>query len=156
MNTGRINNDESELSEQLQSINYDMFRNSSFIRRFGMFRGVAGRIDGVPIVVGTTRNDSIVTDLKIYPLPDSLKNKDDISEELARQRLPLSPRELRMVKEFMKTGLFELKVDESGNICGKISSKVRFERTDSQERMHELLNRGYKEIGGGFYIDENT
>lgn len=149
-------NDISETVEHLKTINYDEFRGSWLELRPGMFRSVIGEIDNVRIVVGLYgRNNEFRNDAKNYPLPDSLRNSENIFDEITKRRLPLNPRELSLVNDFIKTNLLELNVDTAGNVCGKVSPEIRFEIPKSPERIQELLQDGYMEYENKFYIKGN-
>lgn len=149
-------NDISKIVERLQVIDYGEFRGSSFEFRHGMFRSVVGEIDNARFVVGLYgRNNEFRNDAKNYPLPDSLRNSENIYEEISKRRFPLSRRELSLVYDFIKTDLLELNVDTAGNVRGKVSPQIKFEISNSPERVQELLQDGYVEYKNKFYIKRN-
>ncbi|MCM1503543.1 MAG: hypothetical protein NC115_12910 [Bacteroidales bacterium] len=144
-----------DVLNSLQDLDYGQFRGSSYLWRTGLFRGVIGTIDNVSFVVGTKGLDNkIINDSRTYPLPDSLRNSKNLHQEIARRRLPLSRHELSLVRKFIGTGLWELAVDTAGNVHGKISPKIHFEKTCMPERRQKLLENGYNELENDFYVKE--
>lgn len=149
-------NDISNIVKSLQAIDYGEFRGSSFEFRHGLFRSVVGEIDNVRFVVGLYgRNNEFRNDAKHYPLPDSLRNSENIYEEIAKRSFPLSRRELSLVHDFIKTDLLELTVDMAGNVRGKVSPQIKFEISNSPECVQELLQDGYVEYENKYYIKKN-
>ena len=96
-----------------------------------------------------------MADAKNYPLPDSLRNCENIYEEIAKRNFPLNRRELSLVHDFIKTDLLELNVDTAGNVRGKVSPRIKFAISNSPERVQELLQDGYVEYENKFYIKRN-
>lgn len=149
-------NDTDKIVENLQYIDYDEFRGTSFEFRHGKFRSVIGEIDNIRFVVGLYgRNNEFRNDAKNYPLPDSLKNSENKFAEISKRRFPLSSRELSLVRDFIKTDLLALNVDTAGNVCGKVSPQIKFEITNSPERVKNLLYDGYIKYENNLYIKEN-
>ncbi len=149
-------NDMNKIVGRLHAIDYDGFRGSSFEFRHGMFRSVVGEFDNVQFVVGLYgRNNEFRNDAKNYPLPDSLRNCENIYEEIAKRNFPLNRRELSLVHDFIKTDLLELNVDTAGNVRGKVSPRIKFAISNSPERVQELLQDGYVEYENKFYIKRN-
>ncbi|MCX4328889.1 MAG: hypothetical protein OSJ45_16660 [Lachnospiraceae bacterium] len=64
----------------------------------------------------------------------------------------MSRRELSLVYDFIKTDLLELNVDTAGNVRGKVSPQIKFEISNSPERVQELLQDGYVEYKNKFYL----